>query len=77
MKLAQENRVQPNQLPESSQGQRVILSEEQAAAMEPSQNNGIDTGSILLVLTALIFLGAAIYAGMKLLAKPDPSERIK
>jgi hypothetical protein len=77
LKLAQQNRVQPNQLPEPSQGQRVILSEEQATAMEPVQNNGIDTGSIFLVLAALVFLGAAVYAGMKLLAKPNPSERIK
>jgi len=45
--------------------------------MEPVQNNGIDTGSIFLVLAALVFLGAAVYAGMKLLAKPNPSERIK
>lgn len=77
MTLAQKNRTQPNQLPEPSQGQRVILPQEQITATKPVQNKGIDTNSILLVLLALVFLGAAVYAGIKLLANPHPSERIK
>lgn len=66
------------QLPVPAQGQRVIIPEEEALALENPPSAAATFGrKVLFAGIAVILLAAAGFAGFQLMAKPKSNQRTK
>ncbi|HMQ02109.1 MAG TPA: hypothetical protein PKD79_03510 [Candidatus Doudnabacteria bacterium] len=59
-------------MPQPVQGQRVILTEEEAQTLENIGPTSVNTQAVGYILMALILLGIAVVMGLKLFIKDHP-----